>query len=365
MTENDTNNDPPAEDAPPSTRSEVEAAQRDEPDSGADGLFGDGMSFGAHLEDLRRRLILGLGGLVPIVILAFVFGQEILAWLVEPLRDQLRAAEQPVALIQTGPAEAVMIYIKIALVTAVIAGAPWLLFQLWKFIEPGLYANEKKFVYVLIPFSGVLTVGSVAFLYYATLPLMLGYLIYFGTHIVQLPGGEAEPPPGVTLPSLIVLDGDPAEPEIGQYWFNEHIDQLRFAAPQLGDDDLSEPPRILGAQFSAGTGIIQQYKVSEYVNTIFSLAIGFAIGFQMPIVVLLLGWSGIIERAFFEKYRKYMVLVCAIAGALLTPADPGSMFMLAVPLYLLFEVGIVLLRFFPPSYERERSREPSDGAPDA
>ena len=77
------------------------------------------------------------------------------------------------------------------------------------------------------------------------------------------------------------------------------------------------------------------------------LALAFAGGFQTPVIVLLLGWSGIIDRAFLRKYRKHALLVTAVIAAFMTPGDPTTMFLLWVPLYVLYELGGVLLGLFP------------------
>ncbi len=108
-----------------------------------------------------------------------------------------------------------------------------------------------------------------------------------------------------------------------------------------------------------GAGISQQYKISEYIRTLLNMGLAFGIGFQTPVVVLLLGWAGIVTRQTLAKYRRHAVGACALAGALLTPADPLSMVLLAIPLYLLFELGMLLLRVWPAG--SEPIDEPGDG----
>ena len=77
------------------------------------------------------------------------------------------------------------------------------------------------------------------------------------------------------------------------------------------------------------------------------LSLGFAVGFQMPVVVLLLGWAGIVEPKDLTGIRKYMLMGCLVASSILTPADPLSMVLLAGPLYVLYELGLILLRLMP------------------
>ena len=317
------------------------------------------MSLGDHLEELRRRVILAIVGIVPLLVAALVFGKPLLALLIDPLRDELRQASQPSGLLATGPFETFAVYLQISLIATVIVGSPWILYNMWKFIEPGLYSNERSFVNILVPLSTLLTLSSALFLYFVVLPVILAFFINFGTQLGQDTTPTAELAEGIVLPTLPVLDGDPPDPEIGQQWINTDLMQMRTVVPKRDGT-----PAIVGAELVAGAGITQQYRVSEYIKTVLNLALAFGIGFQTPVVVLLLGWAGIVERKTLAKYRKYAVAVCTIAGAVLTPADPLSMMLLAIPLYILFELGMLLLIVFPPNWgkPRESEREPDDAA---
>lgn len=301
------------------------------------------MTLGDHLEELRARIILALLGVVPILVLALLFGQHILTLLIEPLRDELRQANQPSGLLATNPLETFAVYIQISMIATVLIGSPWLLYQLWKFVAPGLYAGERKFVHILVPLSTILTLTSAAFLYFVVLPVILAFFISFGTQLGRDQSPIVERLPGIVLPSAPIFPGDPPDPEPGQFWINTDTMQMRVCV-QTRDGKIA----VIGAELVAGAGITQQYRVSEYVKTILNLALAFGIGFQTPVVVLLLGWAGIVERAWLARYRRYAIAVCTVAGAVLTPADPLSMILLAIPLYLLFELGMLLLVIFPP-----------------
>ncbi len=317
------------------------------------------MSLGDHLEELRRRLILALIGIVPILVTALVFGKPLLALLIDPLRDELRQASQPSGLLATGPFETFAVYMQISLIATVIVGSPWMLYQLWKFIEPGLYSNERSFVHILVPLSTILTLSSALFLYFVILPVILAFFINFGSQLGQSATPTIELPPGIVLPSVPVLAGDPPDPQMGQQWVNTDLMQLRTVVPKR-DGELA----IIGSELVAGAGITQQYRVSEYIKTVLNLALAFGVGFQTPVIVLLLGWAGIVERKTLAKYRKYAVAVCTVAGAILTPADPLSMMLLAIPLYILFELGMLLLIVFPPNWGVPRQDDDA-GTPDA
>lgn len=301
------------------------------------------MTLGDHLEELRARIILALLGVVPILIAALIFGQHILTLLIEPLRDELRQANQPSGLLATNPLETFAVYIQISMIATVLVGSPWLLYQLWKFVAPGLYAGERKFVHILVPLSTILTLTSAAFLYFVVLPVILAFFISFGTQLGRDQSPIVEVPPGIVLPQAPVFAGDPPDPQPGQYWINTETMQMRVCVPMRDGKQA-----VIGAELVAGAGITQQYRVSEYVKTVLNLALAFGIGFQTPVVVLLLGWAGIVERVWLAKYRRYAFAICTVAGAVLTPADPVSMLLLAIPLYLLFELGMLLLVVFPP-----------------
>lgn len=316
------------------------------------------MSLGDHLDELRRRLWLALLGPLPIVVVCLVFGGDILQFLLAPLEAQLKAANLPVRLLATGPAETFGAYLKVAIVAGLLLGAPWILAQLWLFVAPGLYRHERRFAYFLLPLSALLTVASAVFLYKALLPIMLRFFLVFGASIApQRTVVAPEPTPPLAGP-IPVLEGDPAAPEPGAMWVNETLHELRVAIaagkePAAAQENTAgaagRPVRILGAPLSSEGLIAQQYRVSEYVNLLFTLGVVFALAFQLPVVMLLAGWVQLVEPRSLARWRRHIAFGCAVAGAALTPADPISMFLLAIPLYLLFELGLLLMRAVPAS----------------
>jgi sec-independent protein translocase protein TatC len=303
------------------------------------------MPFGDHLEELRKRLILALLGLAPILIISLVFGKAILGFLMEPIYAALAAGDQATNLQTTNFFEIFSAYMKISLVMSVLVGAPWIVYQAWRFIAPGLYAHERRFAHLLAPMSVVLTVLSAVFLYYVMLPTVLTFFVMFNasvpTQLVQTsPLAE-----GVSLQMATVLDADPVDPPVGAIWYNRTINQLRVCVP-----DKHGVKVVKGSVMVGSAMISQQYKVADCVGMVLTFALALAIAFQMPVVVLLLGWAGIVTPAWLAGYRRYVMMICAGLGALLTPgADPVSMVLLAVPLYLLFELGVFLLRVLPAS----------------
>jgi Sec-independent protein secretion pathway component TatC len=308
--------------------------------------FEDGriMSFGDHLEDLRKRVFLSIIGIVPIFAVAFGFGGDLLRLLLEPVQEQLTKAGQGAQLLATGPFETFGVVVQIALIVTVLVGAPWLLYQLWCFISPGLYKHERKIVHLLLPFSGLLTVCSVLFLYYVILPVILAFFIGFGAKVSSETFVPTAPvPEGIVFPMIPVLAADPPDPTPGMVWINEALLQQRVCIGIAEDGN----PIIRVLTLTSNIGIAQQYRISEYIKTILNMGLAFGIAFQTPVVVVMLGWVGIINPNLMRRFRKHAIAVSAVLGAVLTPADPLSMLLLAGPLYLLYELGLLILHVLP------------------
>jgi sec-independent protein translocase protein TatC len=303
------------------------------------------MSFGDHLEELRRRVLWGLLGVIPIFAVAVYFGDWLTEVLMAPVQAALRRAELPTTLQSTGPLETIGAYVKITLAVTLVLGLPWIIYQLWLFVAPGLHAHERRFAQLLLPMSAVLSLAGLAFLYFVMLPAMLFFLVSFGAGLGRPTVTTAPTPAGVTFPTVPTLPADPVSPPPGATWFNSSLGEMRFAKPLPGGGT-----EVVGTPMGVTAGIAQQYRIGEYTGLVFFLAIAFALGFQTPIVVLLLGWLGIVERRFLTRNRKYAVFISAAAAAVLTPTpDPISMTVLAIPLYLLFELGLILLKVLPPA----------------
>lgn len=330
------------------------------------------MSFGEHLEELRYRLILALIGPVVTSLVTLAVGRHIVAWLVVPLARTLRGAGLAPQTYFLSPAGAFSAYLKVSLVAGLILAAPWVVYQLWKFIESGLYQNERKVAVTVLPFSAAMAAVGVVFLYYVMLPVCLVFLITFSSNFppptippsgegdpmawltnltARFSGGPAEPevtgapdapPPVPALVQLPVLDADPPDPVEGQAWIYRPRLELRvFFGGQIN----SYSPL-------AGRSLVQPLiELGQYIHFVVLLGLGIIVAFQLPVVLLILGWSGVVSPAMLSRYRKYCVFVCFVLGAVFTPADPVSMFVLALPLWGLFEVGLLLMRltYRPPT----------------
>lgn len=305
--------------------------------------FGDKiMPFGDHLEELRSRLIYALLGVLPILIVSLVIGKSVLNFLLHPIAAALEQGGMPPALQVTGPFEMFTAYMQVSIVLTILVGAPWIVYQLWRFVAPGLYSHERRFAYLLAPLSAVLTVCSGLFLYYVMLPTVLAFFVAFNASLPTI-AVEARPlPEGIVLNIVTSLDADPVDPPAGALWYNRTINQLRICTT-----DAKGAKTINGTSMVGSALIAQQYRVADCVGMVLTFALALAIAFQMPVVVLLLGWAGIVNPPMLTRYRRHAILVCAVLGAVLTPADPISMLLLAVPLYILYELGVFLLRALP------------------
>lgn len=302
------------------------------------------MPLGDHLEELRTRVILCLIAPLVLAIPALYFGKSILEWLLAPIRDAMVRAGLPGRIQLLSPTEPMISYFKIALLAAVLGAAPVILWQLWKFIEPGLYDREKRVAYLLLPGSTLLLLLGVVFNYYVVFPMTLRVLVAFAQ--TMQPTADVAPPEGETTPPDIVngfvavphYAYDPPELQPFQIYYNTTLHQLRMR----GEDG-----KFYGADFQTDTGFAQQYEIKAYLNMMLGMTLAFAIAFQLPLVLLLLGWVGIVDIKSLRYYRRHALLGCAIAAAILTPPDVTSQVALLIPLYLLYELSIILLRFIP------------------
>lgn len=334
-------------------------ARRDEPQKV--------MSLGDHLEELRTRFIHAAWGIALLFFGSLYFGPTVLNWLIKPVQAALRAEGLPATMLATGMFETFFTYLKISTVASIALGFPWILWQLWKFVAPGLYRHERRFVTMLLPMSLLLTILSSLFLYFVVLPVMLHFFVHFGTTVSPTQAAIAEPPAGVAPLNIPVLTADPPTPKPGDVWFNSDLKELRLALSNpKASGDAALKTIIYSTPLSTSSGILLQPKIREWVDTLLGLALAFAGGFQLPVVVLLLGWIGIVTPAFLSKYRLHALFVIAIIAALITPPDPISMLIMMAPLYVLYEFSIWMLRLFPASRVAgdtggEPNGEPSEG----
>jgi len=309
------------------------------------------MSFGDHLDELRRRAMFALAAPIPIAIIAFFFAQQIRDILNAPLLRALKSNGQSPTLQSLGVTETMAVDIKLSIVFAIIISAPWMLFQIWKFVQPGLYEQERRFARFLVPGSALLVTAGIATLYFILLPLMLEVLVNYGLQ----PRGDAPPALVDTLPEgtvrVPILTESPKEAAAGQSWIKLPERMLMFAVP--GDDG---KVALLSIPLTKDSAILQQYRLSEYTDFVLLLMLGIAVVFQLPLAMLLLGWVGILRVETLRKKRRHALFILTIVAAAVTPtSDITSMLLMLGPLYLLYELGILLLVAAPPTAVSEGS----------
>ena len=329
------------------------------------------MGLGEHLEELRSRVLWALLGLLPILVLASVYGWTLVRWMIRPALDALAREGQREGLQVTSALESFSAYFYVVVLATVVVGGPWIVFQLWKFIAPGLYSNERRFAYVLAPLSILLAVAGVATMYFAMLPAALAFLITFGTDELRTGVPSAPLPAGLTMPAVPVLDHDPVPTPAGSLWVNRELRQLRIALPTdkpVGTPGVlpgPEPARaqeIFAVALSKPSALDVNLKLDQYVDLFVNLTLVFAVAFQVPVVMLLLGWTGLVTPDMLRRYRKHALAGSVILGAVVSPTgDPISLLILQVPLYLLFELGLLMMRFLTAERIAGRRREPDEG----
>jgi len=332
------------------------------------------MTFGEHLDELRRRIIHALIGVGVMLAITMTFKDALFEWLIQPYLQVQRDAGRTPEIVVLTVAGGFGIYLKVSFVAAFILAGPWVLYQAWKFIAEGLYATERKTMMILAPFSGVMTILGVLFAYYVLVPVSLAFLLNFtdslgeshATHAARRqastivePATTAEaitqegtpdqtavddtsvtspatvspaPPQPVVIPTY---SDDPIAPLDGEIWFNAAEGRLKFSlAGMIHSMKPDDSKSVIRANIT----------ISDYIRFITLMMLGVAIAFQLPIVMLGAGWAGLAEPQWLAAYRKHAALGCLVLGAILTPTDIFSMALLAGPLYLLFEFGLILMR---------------------
>ncbi len=224
-------------------------------------------SVSSHLLELRARLLKFIILFGILVVIGIPFASEIYSFVAAPLISLLPDESTMIA---TEVASPFMAPFKLVIYVALLLSMPWLLYQTWMFISPGLYENEKKF----------------------TAPLMLSTIILFFS--------------GASFAFFIVC------PIIFKFFIGMAPDSIQVMTD-----------------------------ISQYLSFIFKLVFAFGIAFEIPIGTILLVNSSITSKASLVKARPYIIVLFLVIGMLLTPPDVFSQLFLAIPMWALFEIGIL------------------------
>ncbi len=313
------------------------------------------MSFGDHLDELRACLIRALIGAMLGAAIALFFGKDILEIIFRPLQIvQFANGLQP-SLQVLAPTGAFLAYLKISLISGLIIAMPWVLYQIWRFVASGLYPRERRFAKLLGPASTALFVIGVLFLYYAVLPIVLHFFIRFNKSF-DLPSLQ----PSAIQNLLLAKDSD--SEVVNPFLDDDNTLRIPIGERKLEDTRTGEAwidPATRRLLFKTEKGVLSvaltpeatpstmqsQFALDFYISFVLMLALAFGIAFETPIVVLFLAWTGIVPRSTMVRSRRYVLLGMLVLCALLTPPDVFSQLLLVVPMYLLYELGMLVAHF--------------------
>lgn len=296
------------------------------------------MSVGEHLDELRRRLIYALLGLLIAFAVCLVFGQQVIAGFCKPMLEVLYRYEVNPQIYFTGVGDVFVVYIRISLIVAGALAAPWMVYQLWLFVAAGLYPSERKVVTRFIPLSLGLLVAGMLFVYVFVLPITLEFFILFSG---QVPMPEAILRSPTTAPSvsaeqrLVVpaLSGDPETPTEHELWFDSR--QQRYKTFVNG--------KVRVLQMLPESLVAPIITLPDYIDLVLMMLLVFGLSFQLPLVVLALERAGIVDIEQLRSGRRYVYFAMVVVAAVITPGDViTATLALLLPLIGLYELGIVL-----------------------
>lgn len=239
-----------------------------------DELAGTEQPFVQHLIELRDRLLYCVYGIaLAVVVLAIWPGPN---GLIDFIAQPIKAHMPPDAkLIAVGVFSPFFVPLKVLMMVGMLVVLPWLMYQVWAFVAPGLYSHEKRFALPLIVFGSILAYLGIAFVQFFVLDKMFAFIQGF-------------------TPASVAATPD----------------------------------------------------IASYVEAILSLYLAFGLAFQVPIVVMLLVRFGIVDIAKLKAFRGYFIVLAFVIAAVVTPPDVISQLALAVPMCLLYEVGIIAAGWF-------------------
>ena len=248
---------------------------------------GEGETFLSHLIELRTRLMRSIIAVVVVLVCLFPWAKEIYALLAAPLLKVLPAGSTMIA---TDVTSTFLVPLKVTLMISFLIALPYVLWQAWAFVAPGLYQHERRLALPVIVSSFVFFLIGMSFAYFFVFPVMFGFFAGYA-------------PPGV----------------------------------QMMTD------------------------IDKYLSFVLTMFIAFGVTFEVPVIVIVLVRLGVVSLEKLRSIRAYVIVGAFVVGAIFTPPDVVSQLLLAVPLWLLYEFGILMARFFVPPVADEAATE--RGAP--
>jgi sec-independent protein translocase protein TatC len=228
-------------------------------------------TFISHLVELRSRLMKAIIAVVIVLLCLFPFAKQIYAFLAAPL---LKALPHGSTMIATDVTGTFLVPLKVTLMAAFLIALPYVLYQMWAFVAPGLYRHEQRLALPVIVSSVFFFGMGMAFAYFAVFPIAFGFFANY-----------------------------------------------------------------------APTGVQMMTDIDKYLSFVLTMFIAFGITFEVPVVVIVLVRLGIVKLETLRSIRGYVIVGAFVIGAIFTPPDVVSQVMLAVPLWLLYELGLLVARF--------------------
>jgi sec-independent protein translocase protein TatC len=257
------------------------------------------MSILEHLQELRVRLRNSMLVLAAAALGASFFASDFFRLLARPVQQALKALGQPATIVKQSPGEGFWVHFKLSLLLGVAVALPLIFWELWKFVAPGLYRRERKLGLVVTGATVACFLGGAVF----------GYTLLSRTTHLFLLGTGVQP-------------------------------------PSAAADD--------------GIVVINMLTMESVANFQIGMLLGCGVAFELPVILGLLGWLGLVSARGMWRFNRYALVLAAVAGAVLTPgADAYSQAMLAVPLYLLYNVSIAVVWLI----ERRRKELPELDSP--
>ncbi len=317
-----------------------------------DPLAGSRMSFGEHLDELRGRLIKAIYGLLVGFLVCLYFGGDIFAFLAQPLLMAMKWSGLKPQLVAMTLPETFITYIKVALYAGLFVSCPWVFYQLWVFIGAGLYPREKRYVNRIIPFSAILFILGGTFFMFVVAPISCSFFIRFTSHY-PMPNIKSNPVFKWLLPAMTGKEESKDEPSDKELSPVEKV-TLGILDHMVAEGNLTEEKaeeyrrQILGAKTDDEESFVRPwFTLQKYISLIMVLGLAFGIAFQMPLVVFFLGRMQFVQLSTFKANRKFVLFALAIVAALMTPPDVISQIALVIPMYLLYEIGILMVWIWP------------------
>ena len=229
-------------------------------------------SFISHLIELRDRLVRSAIVVVLVFLVLMPFASEIFDLLAAPMMQALPAGAHMIA---TGVITPFLIPVKITLVLALLISLPWVLYQVWAFVAPGLYLHEKRLIAPLVISSSALFVAGVAFCYFFVFRVVFAFVNQFAPKSISV-------------------------------------------APDI----------------------------ESYLDFVLTMFLAFGLTFEVPIIVIVLVRMGFVSVEKLRAIRPYIIVGAFVVSAVVTPPDITSQLLLAVPMCLLFELGLLVAPWF-------------------